>query len=176
MKNQYRRAFSLIELSVVILIIGVLIAGVTQSSRLILQFKLQSARNLTNSSPVASIKGVLLWLETTDTASIEDAETENNSPVSLWKDLNPQSSFKNNATSSGEDPIYIAECINGLPCLRFGGDKSLAFDGSGLVGIDYTVIYVEQRRAANVNGKIIGSGGVAAANEVLDIIIVRLLA
>ncbi|MFM7621060.1 MAG: prepilin-type N-terminal cleavage/methylation domain-containing protein, partial [Alphaproteobacteria bacterium] len=46
------KAFSLIELSIVILIIGILVAGVTQSSRLVNQFRLTSARNITLSSPL----------------------------------------------------------------------------------------------------------------------------
>ncbi len=41
-KNKFslKKAFSLIELSIVILIIGILVAGVTQSSRLVLAMKL----------------------------------------------------------------------------------------------------------------------------------------
>ena len=64
-----KKAFSLIELSIVILIIGILVAGVTQSSRLVSQFRLLSARNITQSSPVHSIKDLLIWLETTSTKS-----------------------------------------------------------------------------------------------------------
>ena len=40
------KAFSLIELSIVILIIGILVTGIVQSSRLVNQMKLQTARNL----------------------------------------------------------------------------------------------------------------------------------
>ena len=54
--NRGLRAFSLIEISIVLLIIGILVAGVTQSSRLISQSKINSARAMTQSSPVSSIK------------------------------------------------------------------------------------------------------------------------
>jgi prepilin-type N-terminal cleavage/methylation domain-containing protein len=60
-KNHKISAFSLIELSVVILIIGILVAGVTQSSRLIAQFRLKTAQNLTINSPVSSIKNLSTW-------------------------------------------------------------------------------------------------------------------
>lgn len=43
MKFLYKKAFSLIELSIVILIIGILVTGVTQSSRLVRQMKIASA-------------------------------------------------------------------------------------------------------------------------------------
>lgn len=164
-----RQAFSLIELSIVILIIGILIAGVTQSSRLISEFRLSSARSLTKSSPVASITGILLWVESTADESFTDSQEEDGLAVTTWFDLNPHSVTKNNATTNSEDPLYIRSCINGLPCLRFGGDKSLSFDGSGLVGVDYTIIYVEQRRSTNTNGKIIGSAGSAVLNTILDV-------
>jgi len=59
-KNKISQAFSLIELSIVILIIGILVAGVTQSSRLVTQFRLLSARNMTQSSPVPTIKDLLI--------------------------------------------------------------------------------------------------------------------
>ena len=168
MNQNNRKAFSLIELSVVILIIGILVAGVTQSSRLISEFKLSSARTQTKSSPIASITGILLWVESTSDESFTDSQEEDGLAVSTWYDINPQSSYKNNATTNSEDPLYTRTCINGLPCLRFGGDKSLSFDGSGLVGVDYTIIFVEQRRSVNTNGKIIGSAGSAAANAVMS--------
>ncbi len=48
-KNE-KLAFSLIELSIVVLLIGILIAGVTQGSRLIRQSKIKTAQNLTKNS------------------------------------------------------------------------------------------------------------------------------
>ena len=58
------KAFSLIELSIVILIIGILVAGVTSSSRLITRMKVVTAQNLTRNSPVSSIKDLAMWYET----------------------------------------------------------------------------------------------------------------
>lgn len=144
-----KKAFSLIELSVVILIIGILIAGVTQSSRLISEFKLTSGRAKTQSSPVNSIKGLSMWLETTSVQSFADSETENEATVSSWNDIGLQS-YKTNATqtSSTNRPAYIRDCINGLPCLRFNGTSAyLNFEPTFLVNSSYTIIVVEQRRS-----------------------------
>jgi len=58
------KAFSLIELSIVILIIGILVAGVTSSSRLVKRMKIITAQNLTTSSPISSIKDLIFWYET----------------------------------------------------------------------------------------------------------------
>jgi len=45
-------AFSLLELSVVILIIGLLVIGITKGKRIIDQARLRSSLALTNSSPI----------------------------------------------------------------------------------------------------------------------------
>ena len=67
-----KKAFSLIELSIVILIIGILVAGVTQSSRLLKMMRLQSARSLTNSGPVISINNIVLWVDSVSEESFND--------------------------------------------------------------------------------------------------------
>lgn len=137
MRNSNLRAFSLIELSIVILIIGILIAGVTQSSRLVTQMRLSSARTLTNSAPVSSIKGLLVWLEPTSVDSFLDAEAGDALDLTVWKDINPQSSSKITATvtaAAAGDITYAANGINGLPTVNFkiGGNatKRLALSAS----------------------------------------------
>lgn len=140
MKNYQKRAFSLIELSIVLLIIGILIAGVTQSSRLINQFRISSARSVTKSSPVNSMKGVTFWFDTVLEESFA-TDLEDNSAVTVWKDINPTTSFKVD-TNSDNGPTYITNCFKSLPCLKFDGvddylrlDKNLAFE-------DYTMFVV----------------------------------
>jgi len=148
MATQIKRAFSLVELSIVILIIGVLIAGIGQGIELVQDARLSSARMLTQSSYVNSIKGLILWLEPTSEASFSSTETSDNSTVSSWNDINPQATVKNNATQTGASsikPIYIEKGINNLPILRFDGvAQYLNYDGSALVNSDYTIFVVEK--------------------------------
>jgi prepilin-type N-terminal cleavage/methylation domain-containing protein len=121
MKNS--KAFSLIELSIVILIIGILVAGVTQSSRLIRQMALSSAKSLTTSSPVPSIAGLVSWYEPTLDKSFDEAEASDNSTVSNWYDINPTSVSKINLIQSDPNrrPTYVVNGLNGLPSLKFNG-------------------------------------------------------
>ncbi len=116
-----KAAFSLVELSIVILIIGVLIAGITQSSRLVGKFRLSTARNLTKSAPVAGIPNLVTWWETTSSESLLDAEAADGLTVSRWTDINPQSQVRHIATQStnASKPIYSENMINGLPALMF---------------------------------------------------------
>lgn len=122
-----KKAFSLIELSIVILIIGILVAGVTQSSRLVKQIRLASIKSMTLSSPVSSIKDLVVWLESTMDSSFIDSEESNGSSVTTWFDINPQNTSKSNATSpsASENPIYLENGINGLPAISSDGTNDV---------------------------------------------------
>jgi prepilin-type N-terminal cleavage/methylation domain-containing protein len=89
-----KSGFSLIELSIVILIIAVIIAGVTQSSSLLAKAKLQSAQTATLNSPVAGIPDLSLWFETSLDKSFVTtsgaSQTEDEAPITQWNDINPQ--------------------------------------------------------------------------------------
>lgn len=124
MKNNLiknRKAFSLIELSVVILVIGILVGGVTQGTRLVREFKLSTARTVTQSSAVPGIRDLELWLETTGEKSFIDAEAVEGTSVSTWYDINVNND-KHTATSSlTARPTYRRAALNGLPALTFDG-------------------------------------------------------
>ena len=145
MKQKITKAFSLIELSIVILIIGILVAGVTQSSRLIKQMRLAMIKSMTLNSPVSSIKDLAVWLESTMDVSLIDGEESTGNTISAWFDINPQSSTKYNAISpsASESPTYLADGINGLPAISGDGtnDSMLingltdSFEGTGFTWI-----------------------------------------
>ena len=118
--NRDLRAFSLIEISIVVLIIGILVAGVTQSTRLLSQAKTSSAKTLTQSSPVSSVKNLVLWVESTSDASFNSNETDDASAITDWYDINPQNSLKNSFTATNK-PTYALSAINGLPAVKFNG-------------------------------------------------------
>lgn len=128
MKNKIKnlKAFSLIELSIVILIVGIVVAGVTQSSRLISAFKLNSARTLTQSSPVASISDLAIWWESTSEKSFDAADQDDGLAVDNWYDINPQTTIKNNISqaTANAQPLYKTSAINGLPALKFDNDAT----------------------------------------------------
>ena len=172
--NQYQRlkskAFSLIELSIVVLIIGILIAGVTQGSRMVRQARLKTAQNQTSGSPVSSIPNLAAWWETTMEGSITSTTNgtspENQDLVSSWNDINTQNNSKN-ATNipSGNNPIYTENGMNGLPVVTFSGGKYNSFDGSILVASDYTIFVVEQRSSNAVSNYFMaGSASALDAN------------
>lgn len=120
-----KSAFSVIELSIVILVIGLLIGGVLQSSRLLSKSRLEHARRLTESSPVHSIKGLIAWFEPTLEQSFLDSETSDGSTISEWHDISSQGSNNpKNATQSttAYKPIYSSSNATGLPMIKFNYD------------------------------------------------------
>lgn len=160
------RAFSLIELSIVIIIIGILIAGVTQGSRLIDASKVQTAQTTTESSPVASIRGLVLWLESTKEESFPEAELEDGANITAWRDNNPQVTNGNDfevTTTDGSDNVeYETKGINGLPSVKFSGSQSAADSPTGTSittpYLAYTVFVVYQQDALTTNNALIYNG------------------
>ncbi len=69
----------MIELSVVILIIGILISGIRASNAIIKKFRIQIAQTLTISSPVNGILDSVLWLESSLDKNFKSSESSDNS-------------------------------------------------------------------------------------------------
>lgn len=120
MKKTKFKAFSLIELSIVIIVIGIIIAGVTQGSSLIIKARLNAAKALTQSSPVSAITGLRLWLETTMEDSFAPDQASDDNAIQIWYDRNPQVSGKLYARTPSTTIKYKQNSyINSLPSLYF---------------------------------------------------------
>ncbi len=130
MKIKFKSAFSLIELSVVILVIGILVVGITTGSRIISEAKIKSARALTKSSPVNSINDLVLWNDSISEDSFSNSSTiEDGTTVNTWQSLNPQTATKNNLIGAA---IYLKKGINGLPTMQF--NNPLPPSNNNLIG------------------------------------------
>ena len=145
-----KNAFSLIELSIVILIVGILIAGVTSSSRLVKRMKVITAQNLTQSSPVPSIKDLAVWYESSLDKSFVDSEESDGTPITTWFDNNIQSSFKYDfkQPTVANQPKFSEGIINGLPAVKFDGtDDFMIANSVGINGKGFSAFVVGQRLA-----------------------------
>jgi prepilin-type N-terminal cleavage/methylation domain-containing protein len=123
MQKSSKLGFSLIELSVVILVIGVLVTGITKGSRILSEAKLKSAQSLTINSPVVGVGGLLFWLETTLQKSLQNSsgsfQIADGDNILNWNDINPKTNNPYVATEGTMQPIYKLNGIGGLPTLFF---------------------------------------------------------
>ncbi len=160
MKNKkLKNAFSLIELSIVILIIGIIVAGVTQSSSLVRKMRLRTAQALTQSSPVNGIKDVVLWLETTSDESFDssvDSGSSSANSVQNWYDISINT-IKSNATapSASTQPKLVENAINGLPALLFDGTNDILKNTTLYTESSLSIFAVATNNAGNGYRRII---------------------
>lgn len=157
MKKQKFSAFSLMELSIVILIIGIVVTGLASSSSLIRKYKLSNARSLTKASDVHSIEDLVFWLDATGenklVNSSNSAVISNNDTIKTWLDQNPKNTppVTFSEYTSGAGPTYLIDGINGLPTLSFNAlADGTIYDGmvspfsSSLNPREFTIFIVTQ--------------------------------
>ena len=173
-KKINKKAFTIIEISVVILIISVMIAGVITSKSMLTKSRLANAQSLTQQSFVNEISNDLIaWYETSLEGSFDASEIKNDgSFITTWKDSNKSVVTKNNATapaSTANQPILFQNVFyNSIPGLRFSGNQYLNFDGSKFAQNSYTIFLVEQRNSNKSENYFIG-GTANSANANLSL-------
>ena len=126
MFKRNQKGFSLIEISVVILIIGILIAGISQASDMIDEANLKGARSASKGSRVSRTRDLVLWLDATadgTALSSVNKQVGDNESVAQWKDSNPNSI--DGFFLTGVAPQYNANKTSGLPSIYFSGTSYL---------------------------------------------------
>jgi prepilin-type N-terminal cleavage/methylation domain-containing protein len=183
-----KKAFSLIELSIVILIIGIIIAGIIQSSGMVRKMRLNAARTLTKSSPVAGIEGLTYWIESTGTDSFATGtggtytngeSFDNNQAIGRWNDINPQSINRINVTqsTSSRQPTYVVDGINNLPALSFNNSQnqcllSSSINGGLITTTKEVTLFVVQKYSGNLTTdatSVIWIGDGSGGNRVINL-------
>lgn len=158
-----KRAFSLIELSIVIVIIGILIVGVVGSKHLIAKSRITTAQSMTKSSPINGLFSNKLWLE----SSLSDFSLGENlntgDTITSWQNsANIQNAPTISAVGSGAE---YANTINYIQAVKFGSTSSsnhLQIDNAEFLnGTNYTIIITEKRIDTNSGGGnyLLGSDG-----------------
>jgi prepilin-type N-terminal cleavage/methylation domain-containing protein len=159
------RAFSLIEISVVIIIIGIFIAGVLVADGMVSKFRIAAAKNPTQSSPISTFKDAALWLESSLDSSFNSSEAQNGASLSTWYDQK-NSPNKVIVNTAGVSPTY-SNTINRVHAVEFDGtsNKHFTFDGSFLNGTDYTIMILEKRKSSKSNNYFLGTPGSGLNNS-----------
>ncbi len=169
-------AFSLIEMSVVLAVIGLLIAGAAQTSKMIKKAAIASAQSQTKQSVVKDMPGLVLWYETTLNSSFDPTEAVDGAGVSTWYDSNVQALTRINASQATASyrPIYTDNEINGLPALKFGGTKFIPV--TNLCAQNFTLFVVFKIPVTTTNGpfdgwQVLYSDSTNLANDIIPMVI-----
>ena len=156
--NIMKKAFSLIELSIVIIVISLLIFGIFKSNNLIANVKLTSAQNITRNSNINNIKNLRVWLEPTLPESIIGVDNGfdkiDGEKISSWNDSKLDVDKINvTQTNTINMPIYESKGISNLPSLRFDNDanKNLSSTKVPISAGDRTYTMVAVFRPTNLD-------------------------
>jgi hypothetical protein len=167
--NNYRKAFTIVEISISILIISAIIVGITTLQSMNRKARLANARSLTQKSIVNDLNDdVVMWVESSLETSFRESERKkDNSNITIWKDNNKNLLSKNDAiapTTTANQPKYYENLFYGsIPGVRFDGGQWLTFNSNKLIKSSYTIFVVEQRRSGQNQNYWIG-GTAAAVN------------
>ena len=125
MYSSSKKAFSLIEMSIVIVILAVLTVVVLGGRFLIDNYTLSRARQQTNTAPVNGIEDVQFWLETANERSFDVNQPQDESLLTNWKDINLQEERTFQFSDATNPPTYIRKGINNIPSLDFTSSYGL---------------------------------------------------
>lgn len=142
-QKQFQKAFSLIEISIVLIIIGLIAYGATSGNALINRARIIKMRDYTKSFSSLSVnKNLAFWIE----ASMSDAyETASDGTVTVIdKAIFDGARTDVVAPSSTTSPTYTEDVINRLPAFYFDGtnDCLLNDDVSIISSKPHTTFFV----------------------------------
>jgi prepilin-type N-terminal cleavage/methylation domain-containing protein len=181
MKKNHKLGFSLVEISVVVLIIGILIAAITTGTNLVKKYKIASAQNLSANNPIYAMKDLVLWFEPTLGSSFNNFDNITDGyELDAWLNNSPSYNI-GNAVAAGNKPIYVKYTINDIPSVTFTNDGNEYFEindvASLLENSDLSIFILEKRNKAydgQVRNIITSSGnGINISYNVSNQIVVK---
>ena len=170
-KNKINTAFSLVEISVVIVVIGILISGISSGIDLYQEYKITSARNYTINSKVSRIPDIGFWLDTTRLKSLQTAsgsfDPKNGDKIKNWYSINyldTQIQLIANQNNDSQQPIYIENGRGGLPSLGFNDSKLISIPYDAMFTTRYCEVYVIIKSNGIIGWEPVIGSGVYLAN------------
>jgi prepilin-type N-terminal cleavage/methylation domain-containing protein len=144
-----KRAFSMFELSIVLMIISLLISATVAGRSLIKLAGLNKARAITTKIFENNQDNLVAWYESSLEQSFKIAEIIQDSSLSVWQDLRNSRKSNNLSVIHGASK-YKKEAIKNVPAITFSGSSSLrinSFNSGSLIQATIFVVF----KTPNVN-------------------------
>lgn len=165
-KNNYKKGFSLIELTIVVVIMSLLFVVFSVSERVVENGRLINAINLTAQQPnIIENNKLALWLET----SMSSREKKDGYRLLDWDDLSKNKILFVASDSQHYQTFEEKRTFPGIKSVYFNGHNPMVSKKS-LNLLAYT-IFVVSKPESNNTGTIIQSGFKITANDVEDSLI-----
>ncbi len=126
--NKSKQAFTLIELSVVLIIVATILSGIIYGDGLVYSARVANSKAITGKSVVREMEGLVAWYE----ASLKDSinEQAKDAQITEWRDMNPSSiaSRRNSLTKTASAGMIR----------KYSGIKemgSMSFNGSDRISL-----------------------------------------
>jgi prepilin-type N-terminal cleavage/methylation domain-containing protein len=129
--TQQNQAFTLLELAVVLMLIGIIVGGIMQGANLVTSSRLASARSLTSKSPIGNISGLIGWYESSSKNSVLVTQAIDSTNISEWSDISPSSIInkKNKLTKTSNSNItFSIASINKIPAINFKNNEKISLN------------------------------------------------
>lgn len=156
MKNNKKTAFTVVELSIVLLVMA-LVIGMTLGGNAILRTaKLTNLRSISAKSPIYDIPDNTFWLDVTAKDAF-DSYPQNDDSISSMYDVSPNLENNINLTqgTGSSQPTFVYDSVDGLPYLSFDGGDSLVDTQSRSVvdfsGVNQATIILVLRNITGAN-------------------------
>lgn len=122
-----KTAFTLVELSIVLVVILIIITGVLKGGALTQTSRILGARSITAKSVVPQINGLIAWYETSTKNSLLESQASNATQITTWYDIGSSSTVPTPNTltkAAAANVTYADDGINKVPSILFDGSSS----------------------------------------------------
>lgn len=147
-----KRAFTIVEIGIVLVIMSILMGAVIGAKKLIYNTRIAAARTATSQSPVPKISNLIAWYETTLPNSFTDAEMIDNYELTKWKNVSEINLSNSNdlqrvATS---DVSMKINAINHAPSVYFNGNGNFTLTSYFQKSLREATIFIVFRPSENL--------------------------
>jgi hypothetical protein len=165
-KRHLKQAFSIIEISIVIIVIGILIVGIVKGKDLYIVAKSSTAKNLTNNSHIVRIKSLATWHDSSVSDFGLGDKLKDESILENWPDISPfGKGLSRGGTSLSCAPAgnckYLEDGISNIPAVNFSNNATFTGSTNFSATNNYTIVLVFSFNNSSVNQRILNIGNVS---------------